>query len=535
VEVKLVSLQPTWSEQIPEDTALLGQALLAEDDVYRLVGDQVQEKLSVKMFVTMYSALGRGAIHLIVMSLVTIFQFLENIPDRVAADWARKRIDWKYALHVPLTWLGFHYSDLSRFRKRLLEHGLERLVFECVLEWVRSLGFLKKHGKQRTDSTHVLGNVARLSRLELVWETLRVALRAMKKKASKWYEGVIPAVFDHAYRERQSSWQLSATDVAAEMQKAGADGYCLLDVLEQQAPQEVSELPEVKTLRQVLSQQFECQEGQVQVRKPPIKGKGVIQSPHESETRFSKKRSTEWVGYKVQVSETANSDEDNFVTDIETVDANDDDSEAVDGIHRRLQERGLEPNKHYADQGYISGANIAHSAERGIELVGRVAADTSTKAKGFKQSDFVLDFEHKIATCPNGQTSVSWLERPQEDGYVGVHVLFRHKCDGCPYRAECAPGKSGRSLEISPYYAQITTRRAEMTTSEFKEDMKHRPAIEGTISEMVRKHGLRRARYRGKSKVRLQHLFTGAAVNLKRLARALEAQRRSKMALATGC
>ena len=74
-----------------------------------------------------------------------------------------------------------------------------------------------------------------------------------------------------------------------------------------------------------------------------------------------------------------------------------------------------------------------------------------------------------------------------------------------------------------------------MTTSEFKEDMKHRPAIEGTISEMVRKHSLRRARYRGKSKVRLQHLFTGAAVNLKRLARALEAQRRSKMALATGC
>jgi transposase len=271
------------------------------------------------------------------------------------------------------------------------------------------------------------------------------------------------------------------------------------------------------------------------VRKPPIKGKGVIQSPHESETRYSEKRSTKWVGYKAEISETANSEGPNFVTDIETVDANDDDSETIDGIHQRLHERGLDPHKHHTDQGYITGANIAHSADRGIELIGRIPADTSTKAEGFKQADFALDFEHKVATCPHGQTSVAWLDRPQEDGHVGAHVLFRHKCDGCPHRADCAPGKSGRSLEISPYYAQITARRAEMKTAEFKEDMKHRPAIEGTISEMVRKHGLRRARYRGKSKVRLQHLFIGAAVNLKRLARALAAQRRPKVTLATGC
>jgi transposase len=508
--------------------------LLVEDDVYRLIGDQVQDKLSAKVFAKMYSVLGRGAIHPIVMSLVTLFQFLENIPDRAAAEWAKKRIDWKYALHMPLEWLGFHYSDLSRFRKRLVKHGLERLVFDLVLKWVMSLGFLNKYGKQRTDSTHILGNVARLSRLELVWETLRVTLRAMKKKASKWYEGAIPAVFDTAYRERQNSWQMSATDVATEMQKAGTDGYWLLDVLEQ-APQEVVELPEVETLRQVLSQQFERREGKVEVNKPPIKGKGIIQSPHGPESRYSKKRRTEWVGHKVQVTETANKDDDNFVTDIETVDANDGESEAIDGIHSRLQERGLKAKKHYTDQGYISGANIAHSAERGIELVGRIPADTSRKAKGFKQADFVLDFERKIATCPNGQISVAWLERPQEDGYIGAHVLFRHKCDGCPYRADCAPGKSGRSLEISPYHAQITARRAKMKTAEFKEDMKHRPAIEGTISEMVRKHGLRRARYRGKNKVRLQHLFIGAAVNLKRLARALGAQRRSRIALATDC
>ena len=46
--------------------------------------------------------------------------------------------------------------------------------------------------------------------------------------------------------------------------------------------------------------------------------------------------------------------------------------------------------------------------------------------------------------------------------------------------------------------------------------MRHRNAIEGTQSELVRAHGLRRARYRGLAKVKLQNYFIGAACNVKR-------------------
>ena len=46
--------------------------------------------------------------------------------------------------------------------------------------------------------------------------------------------------------------------------------------------------------------------------------------------------------------------------------------------------------------------------------------------------------------------------------------------------------------------------------------MKHRNAIEGTQSELVRAHGLRHARYRGLAKVKLQNYFIGAACNVKR-------------------
>jgi hypothetical protein len=46
--------------------------------------------------------------------------------------------------------------------------------------------------------------------------------------------------------------------------------------------------------------------------------------------------------------------------------------------------------------------------------------------------------------------------------------------------------------------------------------MHQRNAIEGTISELTRAHGLRRSRYRGFAKVELQNLFIATACNVKR-------------------
>jgi len=524
-----MSLQMNWNTEIPNDTAEIGREILAADNPYRLVGDEVNGFLRLKEFAGLYSELGRGAICPIILSLITVFQFLENIPDRAAACWAVTRIDWKYALHMPLTWRGFHYSDLSNFRRRLLEHSAERLIFEKVLEWVRSLGFLKKYGKQRSDSTHLLGCVERLSRLELVWETLRVTLRAIEAAAPEWYMEVIPAVFHEAYVKRHSDWRLSKEEVKAEMRKVGRDGFWLQDHLNETTPQSILGLAEIETFRTVWNQQFERQPDshKVKVRPPSGRGKGkeLVVTPHDPDTRYSEKRGKDWVGYKLQLTETAEDDVTcQFITDIDVVAATTHDSEVVEDIQERLTARHLKPDEHYVDQGYTSGPNLADSDGRGVALIGPVAGDTAGKPEGYRQSDFELDFEAQQATCPQGKVSAVWYERPQPDGFVGAEIQFKTQCEGCPVRAQCAPGKSGRTLNVNPYHEILNQRRAEQRTEDFKERMKRRPAVEGTISELTRVHGARRARYRGLNKVRLQAWFTGAAVNLKRLARALAAQ-----------
>ena len=59
-------------------------------------------------------------------------------------------------------------------------------------------------------------------------------------------------------------------------------------------------------------------------------------------------------------------------------------------------------------------------------------------------------------------------------------------------------------------------RQLKLQTEAFQARMKQRNAIEGTQSEWVRGHGLRRARSRGLAKARLQNYFIGAACNVKR-------------------
>lgn len=75
-----------------------------------------------------------------------------------------------------LTDAGFDASVLSEFRSRLLAGGDEQLLFDTLLRWCRERQLLKAHGRQRTDSTHILAAVRALHRIEVVAETLRHAL-----------------------------------------------------------------------------------------------------------------------------------------------------------------------------------------------------------------------------------------------------------------------------------------------------------------------------------------------------------------------
>jgi transposase len=67
------------------------------------------------------------------------------------------------------------------------------------------------------------------------------------------------------------------------------------------------------------------------------------------------------------------------------------------------------------------------------------------------------------------------------------------------------------------YKAQESA-RARQKTDEFKQLYRDRAGIEGTISQGVRRMGLRQTRYIGLTRTHFQHVATAAAINLERIA-----------------
>ena len=63
---------------------------------------------------------------------------------------------------------------------------METEALDALLIALAALGLVKSGGRQRTDSTHVLGRLRSLNRLELAGESIRAALEALAAAAPAW-------------------------------------------------------------------------------------------------------------------------------------------------------------------------------------------------------------------------------------------------------------------------------------------------------------------------------------------------------------
>src|SRR5215213_4376793 len=113
-------MQPQVGYLIPAETERVARAAFPKGNPIMRIRDELGMLLADHDFAALFSAVGQPAYSPSRLLLVTIFQFLEGLTDRQAADAVRRAIDWKYALALDLTDPGFHFSVLSEFRDRLL-------------------------------------------------------------------------------------------------------------------------------------------------------------------------------------------------------------------------------------------------------------------------------------------------------------------------------------------------------------------------------------------------------------------------------
>jgi len=182
-------------------------------------------------------------------------------------------------------------------------------------------------------------------------------------------------------------------------------------------PSFLKEIPAVEILRQIWVQQYYLdgreralsafKGNQVYWREkgnlPPAAV--AISSPHDAEARYTNKRETTWVGYKVHLTETCDEDAPHLITSVTTTVATEPDNNLTGKIHQDLSEKSLLPKEHLVDAGYSSVDLLRLSkSDYDVDLVCPMRPDNSWQGRtegAFDISQFAIDWDNNKVTCPN--------------------------------------------------------------------------------------------------------------------------------------
>jgi len=369
--------------------------------------------------------------------------------------------------------------------------------------------------------------------LDCVRESLRLALAELAQQVAvetrpEWWP-----LFGERYVDSQADYRAPLETLARKMVEAGTDAQQLLGWLASPAAKGLARGTQATLLARVFAEQFEVVAGSA-APQPKAKeqlGSERVQNPHDPDATYAAKgkgeQKKEHVGYKVQVAETVSEavlapgePTRNFISGIVTHAARESDEEGSRKMELEQQALGLDkPPVQYVDAAYVSTRKLVEAAAEGRELIGPAARVANNNDGRFTSEAFQVQVEQGQAVCPAGQQNTQ-CSRLQEQATGRVSYRFEwdtSTCAVCPLRQQCIKtDHPHRALVVGEHHTTLQARRQEQQTKPFQQRMKHRNAIEGTQSELVRAHGLRRARYRGLAKARLQNYFIGAACNIKR-------------------
>jgi hypothetical protein len=469
---------------------------------------------------------GRPSLPPSLMNGALLLQFYDNVSDEEAVDRTKFDLRWKVALKLPLDFPGFHPTSLTKYRNRLIENEQERYAFDRFIAVGREAGFIPDRVTLLTDTTNVQGAGAVQDTYTLLRKGMRKLLKAAGFHLPSKRQGLSPQtrILLERYVDQDRKADIDWADPqqrTAQLQVLFEDAEAVLDLAADRIDDD-----EVRYLGWLLTKILGDDlvvndQGQAEI------GKGTatdrIISLTDPQMRHGRKSSAHlFNGFKVSVSTDQSSE---LILDIADVTASGSDGAHLLPTIKRVEEQAdVTVDRAIGDGAYGSGKHRAACDQypgHAVDLVSPLARPSDPEVA---KSAFDIDPEAHTATCPQGHT-VSGQPAGQEDGQdTWLFTFPRATCAACSLFERCVHSKKmGRTVRTRAYEAYLQDARLRQETEEFDRLYRLRPAVERKIAELAQR-GIRETRYVGEPKRQLQRLWTGAAVNLRRLFRLVEAQ-----------
>ena len=523
---------------------------MAPDSIYGVLHRECFGLFPDEMFADLFTDVGRRSVPPMIVAAVMVLQRLEGLSDREAVDRFAFDARWKYAAGgLDFDYPGFVHTVLVDMRARLARSDRPDRIFETVLAVAKAAGLV---GRRRVlDSTPVYDAVATMDTVTLV----RSAIRGLLQVADAELEAELRSLLcrDDDYR--------AAGKPVCDYEDAAAR-EAVVDALARDAVALVAALdgrdlePEVdkaaRLVATVVGQDLDCGgDGVFRIARRVAKDRVI--SVVDPDARHGHKTSTRgFDGYKGHLAADPDS-EIITATTVTAANAGDADpaeellaedlpdpasrgSDDTDTDGRGGGQRGAvasvasEPDDAaadtdtegsgaaqqlavYGDAAYGAGKLLATLENAGARIMTKVQPPPAPGGR-FAKDRFDIDLAAGTVTCPGQVTVAIW---PAKVG--GGTAAFGAACAGCPLAPQCTTSPAGRTVAIGAYEQQLARARAAQSDPAWRADYSAtRPKVERKIGHLMRRrHGGRRARVRGGTKVAADFSLLAAAVNLARL------------------
>ena len=497
-----------------------------------------------EMFADLFTDVGRRSVPPMIVAVVMVLQRIEGCSDREAVDRFAYDARWKYAAGgLDFDYPGFVHTVLACMRARLAASTRPDRIFEVTLDAAKKAGLVGR--KRVLDSTPLYDAVATMDTVTLIRSGIRGLLKAAGADLEAELRSVIGRDDDYAAAGKPVC---DYDDPAARKELVDAlakDAMALLRVLDgRELDEPASQAGEL--LATLVGQDLDEGPGGVFTIARRVAKDRVISTVDPQARHGHKTAAHGFDGYKGHISIDPDSEiitatlvtagntgdaasaGDLLAQDLPTQDvpatdvAGDGDSppDQVSTAHGP-DATGNETNTAtemeaplavYGDAAYGAGVLLEKLEAASAQIMTKVQPPVAPGGR-FPKDRFTIDTGAGSVTCP---ADVTVPIQPDKAG--GGTAAFGTACASCPLAAQCTTAKTGRTISIGRYEAQLTRARATQQDPAWRAEYRAtRPKVERKIGHMMRRrHGGRRARVRGQTKVAADFSLLAAATNLAR-------------------
>jgi len=243
---------------IPSETTTAARNLYNVQHIYIRIGDQLDTILG-RVNVELFDSTSRlNPTSLSRLALTSAFQLAEGLSDSQAAQSTYQRLDWKYALCLPVKHPGISEYELCRFRQGLYGSTSGQRQFNILLAELRRVGLFPRSTAPLLDTQAALDRICQITRLYALDLAIKEALGMLVSFAPDWLLGNVSPHWYERYSTRRvnPAHRFASEDLQVEASRLGSDVSHLLEALQMEDAGDLTQRPEIQTLNYLFHAQF---------------------------------------------------------------------------------------------------------------------------------------------------------------------------------------------------------------------------------------------------------------------------------------